>query len=66
MTKLKDFNFDLPEERIARFPADKRDESKLMVVERETGRITHHLFKDIVALIGEDDFLIVNIFYNFT
>ncbi|MCK5055882.1 MAG: S-adenosylmethionine:tRNA ribosyltransferase-isomerase, partial [Candidatus Aminicenantes bacterium] len=46
--KLKDFNFELPEGRIARFPAQKRDESKLMVVDRKKGRISHHRFKDIV------------------
>jgi S-adenosylmethionine:tRNA ribosyltransferase-isomerase len=57
---LKDFHFDLPEERIARFPAQKRDESKLMVVDRKSGRITHHLFKNIVTFTGADDFLVVN------
>jgi S-adenosylmethionine:tRNA ribosyltransferase-isomerase len=58
--KLKDFNFKLPEERVARFPAQKRDESKLMVVDRKKGRISHHRFKDMVQLTGEDDFLVVN------
>jgi S-adenosylmethionine:tRNA ribosyltransferase-isomerase len=58
--KLKDFYFDLPGDRIARFPADKRDESRLMVVERQTGNIFHHRFKDIPALMGDNDFLVVN------
>lgn len=58
--KLQDFSFHLPEDRIARFPAEKRDHSKLMVVERKTGNISHHLFKDIVHLIGDDDFLVAN------
>lgn len=58
--KLKEFYFDLPEERIARFPAQQRDESKLMVVDRKSGRISHHLFKDIVELTGKEDFLVVN------
>jgi S-adenosylmethionine:tRNA ribosyltransferase-isomerase len=60
LMRLKEFSFDLPRERIARFPSQKRDESRLMVVERKTGRISHHFFKDIAALIGATDFLVVN------
>lgn len=58
--KLSDFNFDLPEERIARFPADKRTGSKLMVVNRETGGISHHSFSDLPGLLTQDDFLVMN------
>ena len=58
--KLKDFSFNLPKDRIARFPSNKREESKLMMVERKTGKITHHVFKDIVYLISCDDFLVLN------
>jgi len=58
--KLKDFYFDLPRDRIARFPAEKRDESRLMVVERKTGNILHHRFNDIPGLITGSDFLVVN------
>ena len=58
--KLKDFDFDLPRDRIARFPADKRDESRLMVVERKTGNIFHHRFKNIPGLVTDSDFLVVN------
>ena len=50
----------MPEDRIARFPADKRDESRLMVVERKTGNIFHHRFKDIPGLVADNDFLVVN------
>jgi S-adenosylmethionine:tRNA ribosyltransferase-isomerase len=57
---LKDFYFDLPGDRIARFPAEKRDESRLMVVERKTGDIFHHRFKDIGELTGNNDFFVVN------
>jgi len=57
---LKDFYFDLPGDRIARFPAEKRDESRLMVVERKTGNIFHHRFKDIGELTGNNDFFVVN------
>jgi S-adenosylmethionine:tRNA ribosyltransferase-isomerase len=58
--KLKEFYFDLPRQCIARFPSQKRDESRLMVVERKTGRISHHRFKDLASLISETDFLVVN------
>ncbi len=58
--KLNDFYFELPPERIAAFPAGKRDESRLMLVERRSGKITHHLFKDIIDIIGEQDFLVIN------
>jgi S-adenosylmethionine:tRNA ribosyltransferase-isomerase len=58
--KLKDFYFDLPDERIARQPSDKRDQSRLMLVDRQTGTISHHRFKDLPELIGASDFLVVN------
>ena len=58
--KLTEFNFELPETRIARFPSKKRDESKLMLVNRKTGEISHHKFKEIVDLIDTRDFLVVN------
>lgn len=57
---IKEFDFHLPETSIARFPADKRDESRLMVVDRQTGAISHHRFKDIVRLTGKEDFFVVN------
>lgn len=58
--KLAEFNFELPEERIARFPSQKRDRSRLMMVNRATGAISHHYFADIAGLMGEQDFLVVN------
>ncbi|MCP4154233.1 MAG: tRNA preQ1(34) S-adenosylmethionine ribosyltransferase-isomerase QueA [bacterium] len=58
--KLENFNFNLPEERIARFPSERRDESKLMIVERKTGKISHHRFKDITQYIDASDFLVIN------
>ena len=39
--KLSQFKFDLPPELVAKFPADQRDESRLMVVHRDTGKIEH-------------------------
>lgn len=58
--KLSDFNFDLPTERIARFPVDRRDESKLMVVNREKGEISHFQFSALPELLNADDFLVMN------
>jgi S-adenosylmethionine:tRNA ribosyltransferase-isomerase len=58
--KLKEFSFDLPEHLIARFPSVKRDDSKLMMVKRDSGEISHHEFKHITHLITEKDFLVIN------
>lgn len=58
--KLAAFNFPLPESSIAAFPAAQRDESRLMMVNRATGEISHHLFRDIVNLTSADDFFVVN------
>jgi len=58
--KLSEFSFPLPDKAIARFPAQQRDESRLMVVNRSTGAVSHHLFKDIVHLTQADDFFVVN------
>lgn len=58
--KLKEFDFPLPDDRIARFPSDKREESRLMMVNRATGEISHHHFRDIVQLTGPDDFFVIN------
>ncbi len=58
--KLSDFNFPLPETSIAAFPAAKRDQSRLMVVNRATGVISHHLFCDIVSHTSAADFFVMN------
>lgn len=58
--KLSEFKFDLPNSLIASHPADNRDESRLMVVHRETGKIEHKVFKDIVNYFGEGDVMIGN------
>jgi len=58
--KLVDFDFVLPSERIARFPADLRDGSKLMVVNRGSGEIAHYHFSDFPGLLDENDFLVMN------
>ncbi len=57
---LKEFDFELPEELIAQFPADKRDESKLLVLNGKTGEIRDKKFKDVVDFLKEGDLLVVN------
>ena len=58
--KLSEFNYDLPEELIANYPSDNRDEAKLMVIHRDTGKIEHKLFKDLINYFEEDDVMIMN------
>lgn len=53
--KLSQFKFNLPKELIAEYPSKNRDESKLMVVHRDTGEIEHKTFKDILDYFDEDD-----------
>ncbi len=59
-TKLSHFKFDLPEDLIAQFPAEERDQSRLMVVDRATGKIEHKIFKDILDYFDDGDSLIFN------
>ncbi|MFM8348443.1 MAG: tRNA preQ1(34) S-adenosylmethionine ribosyltransferase-isomerase QueA [Bacteroidota bacterium] len=58
--KLSEFKFDLPNTLIASHPSDNRDEARLMVVHRETGKIEHKVFKDIVNYFDEGDVMIGN------
>ena len=58
--KLSQFRFDLPEELIAKYPAVHRDESRLMVVHRESDELEHIIFKDILDYFEEKDFFIFN------
>ena len=58
--KTSDFDFDLPEGLIAQSPAAKRDESRLMVVHRDSGVIEHRQFRDIAGLIPAGDILVRN------
>lgn len=57
---VKDFYFDLPEELIAQVPIEKRDESRLMVLNKETGEIKHKVFKDIIDYLNPGDCLVLN------
>ncbi|MGL4328523.1 MAG: tRNA preQ1(34) S-adenosylmethionine ribosyltransferase-isomerase QueA [Tannerellaceae bacterium] len=58
--KLSKFKFALPTELIALHPEKNRDESRLMVLHRNTGEIEHKVFKDILDYFGEDDVFIFN------
>ena len=58
--KLSQFNFDLPEELIAEYPSDNRDEARLMVIHRDSGKIEHKLFRDVIDYIDEKDVMIMN------
>jgi S-adenosylmethionine:tRNA ribosyltransferase-isomerase len=58
--KLSQFNYNLPEKLIASYPAPNRDESRLMVVNRKTGKIEHKVFKDVIDYFEEDDTMIFN------
>ena len=55
-----DYEFDLPRDRIAQSPSERRDQSRLMVVDRATGSIEHRRFSDIVTLIEPGDVLALN------
>lgn len=58
--KLSQFKFDLPQEYVAKHPTKNRDESRLMVVHRDTGKIEHKLFKDVLDYFDEDDTFVLN------
>jgi S-adenosylmethionine:tRNA ribosyltransferase-isomerase len=60
-TRTADYDFDLPPERIAQVPAERRDESRLLVVRRDTGAIEHRRFTDLVSLVSPGDVLVVNV-----
>ena len=57
---VHDFYYDLPEELIAQDPLEKRDESRLMVIHRDTGEIEHKKFKDIIEYLNPGDCLVIN------
>ena len=58
--KLSQFKFDLPPGLLALYPADNRDESRLMVIHRDTGEIEHKIFKDVITYFDEGDMMVVN------
>ena len=58
--KLSQFHFDLPTERLAEYPSDHRDESRLMVLDRKKETIEHKVFKDVVNYFDEGDAFVFN------
>lgn len=58
--KTSDFNYYLPKELIAQHPLEKRDESKLLTLNKDTGEISHKHFYDIVDFLNEGDVLVLN------
>ena len=58
--KTSDFYYDLPEELIAQTPLQRRDASRLMVLNRETGEVTHRHFYDILEYLTPGDCLVMN------
>lgn len=59
-TKLSQFNYDFDDKYIAQYPTETRHDSRLMVLHRETGKIEHKSFKDMLDYFDEDDVLIFN------
>ncbi len=58
--KLSHFQFNLPTELLAEFPAENRDESRLMVIDRKKGTIEHKMFKDVIDYFGDGDVMVLN------
>ncbi len=58
--KKKDFYYELPDELIAQTPAEKRDNSRLLVLNKENGNITHNIFSDIKNYLKKGDVLVLN------
>lgn len=58
--KTEDYNYDLPEELIAQTPLTKRDASRLMILDKETGELEHEKFANIINYLNEGDVLVLN------
>ena len=58
--RTDDFDYDLPRELIAQYPAEPRDSCRLLVLDREKGTLEDHVFTDIVDFLNEGDLLVVN------
>lgn len=59
-SRTSHYDFDLPADRIAQFPTERRGESRLLVLNRSTGEISHRQFADLVELIPAGDALVLN------
>lgn len=58
--KTSDFYYDLPERLIAQHPMEKRDSSRLMVIDRKSGEVSHKHFYDVIDYLNEGDVLVIN------
>lgn len=58
--KTSDFDFELPEDLIAQHPTERRDDARLMVLDRKTGKISHRIFRDITDYLRPGDVLVIN------
>ena len=58
--KTSDFDYELPQERIAQTPAEPRDSSRLLVYHRDTGEREHRIFRDLPQYLRKDDLLVIN------
>ena len=58
--ELSEFNYELPEELIAQTPIEKRDDSRLMILDKNTGKIEHKIFKDIIDYLEPGECLVRN------
>ena len=58
--KVSDFNYELPENLIAQHPYDKRDEARLMVLNKKNQTIEHKVFKDVIEYLNPGDCLVIN------
>ncbi len=58
--KKEDFYFDLPEELIAQDPLEDRSSSRLLVLNKETGEVEHHVFREVINYLNEGDCLVIN------
>ncbi len=57
---VKDFYYDLPKELIAQDPILQRDQSRLLVLDKQTGETSHHTFRDVLDFLRPEDCLVVN------
>jgi S-adenosylmethionine:tRNA ribosyltransferase-isomerase len=58
--KLSQFKFNLPKDLLAEYPSKNRDEAKLMVIHRKTGKFEHKKFKDLINYFGDGDVMVIN------
>jgi S-adenosylmethionine:tRNA ribosyltransferase-isomerase len=59
-SRVSDYDYDLPGDRVARYPVEQRDQSRLLVVDRSGGALRHLLFRELTSLVGPGDLLVLN------